>query len=370
MIEHVAHPDQFLAQAAALVRPGGYVVMTTPNGRYLRNTLPKFSECEDAGRYEAVQFRPNSDGHIFLLHPDEIDGLARRAGLDVDALTLFTNPLTSGHMKSEVVLAVLPAGIVRADRSRITSAAARPAGDLPRSHGGAFPEACPVKRLRVALVADLAEERWPSMDLVAEMLLGQLRGQRFAASLDVQMLRPSLTPRGRGVGRYINRFWDYSRWLRTRANSFDIFHIVDHSYAHLAHVLPATRTVVTCHDADAFMPLVDPSVIPTRLPKVLTRFVLSGMRKAACVTCDTAATRDEVGKYNLVRPDRLVVVPVGVHPALTSTAVPDSDAALEQILGPVRPDVPELLHVGSCIPASASTCCCASWRRSSRSIHA
>ena len=188
------------------------------------------------------------------------------------------------------------------------------------------------------------------MDLVAEMLLGQLRGQRFAASLDVQMLRPSLTPRGRGIGRYINRFWDYSRWLRTRANSFDIFHIVDHSYAHLAHVLPATRTVVTCHDADAFMPLVDPSVIPTRLPKVLTRFVLSGMRKAACVTCDTAATRDEVGKYDLVRPDRLVVVPVGVHPALTSTAVPDSDAALEQMLGPVHPDVPELLHVGSCIP--------------------
>ena len=88
--------------------------MTTPNGRYFRNTLPKFSECEDAGRYEAVQFRPNSDGHIFLLHPDEIDGLARRAGLEVDALTLFTNPLTSGHMKSEVVLAVLPAGIVRA----------------------------------------------------------------------------------------------------------------------------------------------------------------------------------------------------------------------------------------------------------------
>ena len=117
----------------------------------------------------------------------------------------------------------------------------------------------------------------------------------FRGALDVQMLRPSLTRRGRGIGRYINRFWDYSRWLRTRANSFDIFHIVDHSYAHLAHVLPATRTVVTCHDADAFMPLVDPSVIPTRLPKVLTRFVLSGMRKAACVTCDTAATRAKSG---------------------------------------------------------------------------
>ena len=113
VIEHVAHPDRFLQQAAALVRPGGYIVMTTPNGRYFRNTLPKFSECEDASRYEAVQFRPNADGHIFLLHPDEIEGLARRAGLEVDALTLFTNSLTSGHMKTEAMLAILPERAVR-----------------------------------------------------------------------------------------------------------------------------------------------------------------------------------------------------------------------------------------------------------------
>jgi hypothetical protein len=76
------------------------------------------------------------------------------------------------------------------------------------------------------------------MDLVAEMLLGQLRGQRFAASLDVQMLRPSLTPRGRRIGRYINRFWDYPRWLRGRTATSDVFHVIDHSYAHLARELP------------------------------------------------------------------------------------------------------------------------------------
>ena len=114
VIEHVAHPDLFLQKAAALVRPGGYVVMTTPNGRYFRNTLPKFSECEDASRYEAVQFKPNADGHIFLLHPSEVRDLAARAGLDVDALTLFTNSLTSGHLKTETMLALLPERAVQA----------------------------------------------------------------------------------------------------------------------------------------------------------------------------------------------------------------------------------------------------------------
>jgi 2-polyprenyl-6-hydroxyphenyl methylase/3-demethylubiquinone-9 3-methyltransferase len=113
VIEHVAHPDEFLRQTARFVKPGGYVVMSTPNGRYFRNTLPKFSECADPARFEAVQFKPNADGHIFLLHPDEIDGLADRAGLEVDTLMFFTNPLTHGHLKTEALLHLLPAWTVR-----------------------------------------------------------------------------------------------------------------------------------------------------------------------------------------------------------------------------------------------------------------
>ena len=82
IIEHVAHPDEFLTKTAELVKPGGYIVLTTPNGAYLRNKLPKFSECPDPSIYEEIQFKPNSDGHIFLLHPDEIQPLAARSGLE------------------------------------------------------------------------------------------------------------------------------------------------------------------------------------------------------------------------------------------------------------------------------------------------
>ncbi|MFZ1219811.1 MAG: methyltransferase domain-containing protein [Chthoniobacterales bacterium] len=108
IIEHVAHPDDFLVKAAALVRPGGYIVMTTPNGGYFKNTLPKFSECADPAVFESVQFKPNSDGHIFLLHASEIGPLAQRAGLTVEKIKLFTNPLTAGHMKAEQLLKLLP----------------------------------------------------------------------------------------------------------------------------------------------------------------------------------------------------------------------------------------------------------------------
>ncbi len=112
IIEHVAHPDDFLAKAAELVRPGGYIVMTTPNGGYFKNSLPKFSECADPTVFESIQFKPNADGHIFLLHVDEVEPLARRAGLTVEKIALFTNPLTAGHVKTESLLKILPRGFV------------------------------------------------------------------------------------------------------------------------------------------------------------------------------------------------------------------------------------------------------------------
>ncbi|HEY1581465.1 MAG TPA: methyltransferase domain-containing protein [Chthoniobacterales bacterium] len=108
VIEHTAHPDQLLARVAQLVRPGGYIIMTTPNGAYFRNKLPKFSESSDPAAYESVQFKPDADGHIFLLHPEEVELLAARAGLVLEKLTLSTNPLTSGHMKTEFLLRHVP----------------------------------------------------------------------------------------------------------------------------------------------------------------------------------------------------------------------------------------------------------------------
>ncbi len=114
VIEHVAHPDRFLAATAQLVRPGGCIVMTTPNGAYVRNSLPRFSDCDDPSIYESGQFKPDADGHIFLLYQDEIDRFACAAGLIVEELIFFTNPLTNGHMKSSHLLRFLPRFLVDA----------------------------------------------------------------------------------------------------------------------------------------------------------------------------------------------------------------------------------------------------------------
>ncbi|NEO44550.1 methyltransferase domain-containing protein [Moorena sp. SIO3I6] len=108
IIEHVAYPDDFLKKIAQMLKPGGHIIMSTPNGEYFRNGLPKFSDCPDPSQFEAIQFKPNADGHIFLLHLDELELLAQQAGLVVLETRIFNNPLTNGHLKFGTLLEYLP----------------------------------------------------------------------------------------------------------------------------------------------------------------------------------------------------------------------------------------------------------------------
>jgi glycosyltransferase involved in cell wall biosynthesis len=224
-----------------------------------------------------------------------------------------------------------------------------------RSEAHAF-----VRRRRIAIVADLLEESWPSMDLVADMLLDQLRQSSDRSTTMTELLRPRLSRRwermlpsshhGATLDRFTNRFYDYPRWLKQRAMSFDLFHIVDHSYAHLVHVLPASRTIVTCHDVDAFLRLVEPSLTASKLPARLARRVLTGLQKAARVTCDSVATCEELRRYELVEPSRLVVVHNGVRPECSPNSDPEADRwVAEAIGGAGEEEWTDLLHVGSTI---------------------
>ena len=114
VIEHVAHPDQFLERLATLVRPGGHLVLTTPNGGYFRNRLPRFDQCPDASIFESVQYKPDADGHIFLLHQDELRALTKKAGLELVHAEILINPLTNGRIRLNRVLPFVPRRAVEA----------------------------------------------------------------------------------------------------------------------------------------------------------------------------------------------------------------------------------------------------------------
>ncbi len=216
-----------------------------------------------------------------------------------------------------------------------------------------------MKLPRVAIVSDLREERWYSMDLVAEMLLLNLKAPDLRV-VDPTELRPVMVRRfsrlpfapysiAETADRITNRVWDYPRWLESRRDEFDIFHIVDHSYANLVHVLPAKRTIVTCHDLDAFQGVLPGSRGGTMVSRALAHRLLDGLQSAARVVCVSQAGRDQLLSYDVVDASRVTVIPNGVHPTCTHRPDPRADRELEELLGPSGPNALELLHVGSTI---------------------
>ncbi len=209
--------------------------------------------------------------------------------------------------------------------------------------------------LRLGIVCDYREEHWPSMDLVAEMLAEHL--PRVDPGIFPMLMRPPWRRRAttlpvigksasaHAFDRYANRYGDYAWWLRSRVRDVDLFHVVDHSYAHLVHALPPSRTVATCHDVDALRCLTDGG---RPVYRQVARWILSGLRRASLVTCDTRATRDDLVARNLLSADRLVVIHNGVHRALLDGEEPAARAEIDRLAGPARGI--ELLHVGSTIP--------------------
>ena len=216
-----------------------------------------------------------------------------------------------------------------------------------------------MKLPRVAIVSDLREERWHSMDLVAEMLLLNLKAPDLRV-VEPTELRPAMVRRftrlplaparlAETADRITNRVWDYPRWLESRRDEFDVFHVVDHSYANLVHVLPANRTIVTCHDLDAFQGVLPGSRGGTLVSRALAHRLLDGLQAAARVVCVSQAGRDQLLSHEIVNPSRVTVIPNGVHPTCTHRPDARADREVEELLGPAGPHTLELLHVGSTI---------------------
>ncbi|MHB1559258.1 MAG: glycosyltransferase family protein, partial [Isosphaeraceae bacterium] len=212
---------------------------------------------------------------------------------------------------------------------------------------------------RIAVLADFPEEGWPSMDLCGDMLLDHLPRTGPFGLEAVRQCPPfrRLATRLPAVGgrqatfnadRVINRFIHFPRSARRAARQFDLFHVVDHTYAQLVHALPAGRTGVYCHDLDAFRCLFDQGAHPRpRWFRALARRILTGLQKAAVVFHSTEAVEAEIRRAGLVDPDRLIHAPYGVAAEFTSEAAPP-EIAPPWLTG--LDGRPWVLHVGSCDP--------------------
>jgi 2-polyprenyl-6-hydroxyphenyl methylase/3-demethylubiquinone-9 3-methyltransferase len=89
VIEHVANPRDFIADCAAMVRPGGLMMCSTIN-----RTLKAFAFAIVGAEYVLRWLPKGTHQYDKLVRPDELKSYLRGAGLDVERVTgMSLNPI-------------------------------------------------------------------------------------------------------------------------------------------------------------------------------------------------------------------------------------------------------------------------------------
>ena len=115
----------------------------------------------------------------------------------------------------------------------------------------------------------------------------------------------------------------------------------------LVRALPAERTIVTCNDVDAILPMSPGQRHGFDASRGLARRIIDGLGQAERVACISHATEERLLAFGRIIPERVTVAYLGVHPSCSPLPDPRWDGEANRRLGPARV---ELLHVGSTIP--------------------
>jgi glycosyltransferase involved in cell wall biosynthesis len=188
-----------------------------------------------------------------------------------------------------------------------------------------------------------------SMDVYADGLIAGLKA--LHPNWEIVELAPqafnretrSLTVRAQKA---YERFWRFPKEVQQQ--STDIFHIVDHSDAHIVRWLRKTGrpVVVTCHD---LINILYPENLQgsVRLPIVSDRlglYSIQGMEYADAIIAVSSETAKNIDRVLNVEPGRVTIIPNAVEPLFRSLPAGQSQAFRHQLN--ISSDTFCLLNVG------------------------
>ncbi len=200
--------------------------------------------------------------------------------------------------------------------------------------------------MRIALIRTMPHF---SMDVYADGLIAGLKA--IHPNWEIIELVPqafdretrSLTVRAQKA---YERFWRFPKEVQQQP--VDVFHIVDHSDAHIVRWLRKTGKpiVVTCHD---LINILYPENLQgsVRLPIIsdrLGRYSIQGMEYADAIITVSSETAKNVDRVLNVNRDRVTIIPNAVDPLFRPHPEEQSQAFRTQINVP--PDTFCLLNVG------------------------
>ncbi len=100
LLEHCADPLSIVAEAVRVLRPGGYLLITTPNGQYLRSRLPLYrADVATDESLRARQFGPEGSDHLFAFTRESLHQLLGAAGLEAISVCYLGSALCSDRWR-------------------------------------------------------------------------------------------------------------------------------------------------------------------------------------------------------------------------------------------------------------------------------
>ncbi len=191
--------------------------------------------------------------------------------------------------------------------------------------------------MKITLLKAFPDDYRKSMALY-EQKLGSSVGEILDAGDSIECFLPRGVMTKPRLARYLSQYTWYP--LANVFKRSDIFHIIDHSYAHLALSLPRRKTVVTFHDAIWLK--THHGHFQDRVGKIswIKRINLKGLAEAEMILCASNASRKALLENMDYPEQRTRVIYPGCNPFTLSQTKQEARALLG--LG----DGPHLIHVG------------------------
>lgn len=188
---------------------------------------------------------------------------------------------------------------------------------------------------RVTLLRDFPEDNRISMEVYADHLAANLQSldqDRFQIT-EYQPALGDWTPRLPEQANLRMRFARYADYPGQAAKlKSDIFHIVDHGYAHLMRKLDPTRVVVTVHD---IIPLLaGRGLIPgitLKRRNWLHEYSMGFLKKARKIITISESTKEDLITHCGCDPEKIEVIYYGINKAFKPIKEKDRNALREQL---------------------------------------
>jgi len=186
-----------------------------------------------------------------------------------------------------------------------------------------------------------------------DLLRRELEGRGHAVTLlQPQEWLGGITLFGSGMRKwfgYVDKFLLFSRYLRRVKKEFDVVHICDHSNAMYVKHLQDRPHVVTCHDVLAIKSAAgEVPENPTGFTgRIFQKLILSGIKQAQHLVCDSEATRDDLARISGRDPSTIEVIYISLNYPYTPMPAEDARRQLES-LG-LQTSLPYFVHIGGTV---------------------